>query len=64
MKGGELTRMIYAWESTVGLDRAIETIISASSRFNGKDVSCHLEAYKAELEMRDIPKARATNRLC
>ena len=47
-------RLVNARESASGIDRAIETIVSASSRFNGKDVTNYLEAFKAEILMRDV----------
>ena len=62
MRGSELAeaiavavnRLVNAQESVGGLDRALETIVGTIGQFNGKDVASYLEAYKAEMLMRDI----------
>ena len=62
MRGSELAkamavavdRLVSAQEIFVGLDRAIETIVDTTNRFNGNDVTNYLEAVKAEMLMRDI----------
>ena len=64
MRGSELAeamtvsvdRLVNVLENAGGLDRAIETIVGTSNRLNGKDVTSFLEAYKAEMLMRDIPE--------
>ena len=45
-------------ENMIDLDWAIETIMRMPSRFNEKDDSWYLEAYKAEMLMKDIPEAK------
>ena len=40
------------------LDRAIEAIVGMIGRFGGKDATSYLEAYRAEMVMRDIPEDR------
>ena len=70
MRGSELVearaivvdRLLNARESSVGLDRAIETILGTTGRFNGKDVTIYLEDYKVKMFMRDIPEERRLNR--
>ena len=60
MRGGELAQtmvivvdhLVNARESSVGFDRVIETIVGSSGRFNGRDITNYLEAYKAEMPMR------------
>mgnify|MGYP000244004130 CR=1 FL=1 len=55
MRGSELTeamavdvdRLVNARESSAGLDRAIEMIVDMVGRFNEKDATRYLEAYKA-----------------
>ena len=37
------------------LDRDIEAIVGLIGQFSGKDMTKYLEAYKAEMIMRDIP---------
>ena len=62
MRGSELTkviavavdRIVNSWEGTSTLDRAIEAIVDMIGRFNGKDVTSYLEAYRAKMIMRDI----------
>ena len=39
--------------------QSIETVIGTSGQFNGKDVLCNLEAYKAKMLMRDNPVVRS-----
>ena len=51
-------RRVNVRESTGGLDKAIETTVSTTGRFNEMDVLSYLEAYKAEMLMRDIPEDR------
>ena len=62
MRGSELAeaiavavdRLVNAREGTRALDKAIESIINAIGRFNGKYATSYREAYKAEMMMRDI----------
>ena len=62
MRGSELTkviavavdRIVNSWEGTSTLDRAIEATVGMIGRFNGKDVTSYLEAYRAKMIMRDI----------
>ena len=66
MRGSELAegmtvivdRLVNAREGTSALDRAIKAIIDKIGRFNGKDATSYLEAYKAEMLMRNIPEDR------
>ena len=53
-----MDQLMHAGESTVGLNRAIETIVVASGCFNKKGISRYLEAYQAKMLMRDISKAK------
>ena len=39
-------------------DKAKENIIEGHSRFDGKNLSCYVESYKAKLHMRTILDAR------
>ena len=43
-------------EGTSALDKAIEAIVGIIGRFGGKDATSYLEAYRAEMVMRDIPE--------
>ena len=62
MRGSELAegmtvivdRLVNAREGTSALDRAIKAIIDKIGRFNGKDATSYLEAYRAKMIMRDI----------
>ena len=66
MKGSELAeavasivdRIVSAREGTSALDRAIAAIVGTIGRFGGKDATSYLEAYQAEMVMRDIPVDR------
>ena len=66
MRGSELAktmasavdRIVSAREGTGALDRAIKAIVGAIGRFGGKDAMSYLEAYRAEMVMRDIPEDR------
>ena len=66
MRGGELVEpmvvivdhLMNARASSAGLNRVIETIVGKTGRLNGKDVTNYLEAFKAEMLMRDIVKDR------
>ena len=66
MRGSELTkviavavdRIVNSWEGTSTLDRAIEATVGMIGRFNGKDVTNYLQAYRAEMKMRDILEDR------
>ena len=66
MRGSELAeamaaavdRIVNVHESTGALDRAIEAIVSTLGQFGGKDATRYLEAYRAEMVMRDIPEDR------
>ena len=62
MRGSELAEAMTvaighlsnARESSVGLDRAIKNIVGPAGQFNGRDVTNYLEAFKAEMLMRNI----------
>ena len=45
-------------EGTSALDRAIEAVVGTIGRFDGKDATSNLEAYRAEMVMRDITEDR------
>ena len=51
-------RIVSAREATGALDRAIEVVVSTIGWFGGKDTTSYLEAYQAEMVMRDIPEER------
>ena len=53
-----MEKIMQERENTTSLDQAIETVVGTTSRFNGKDVFCYLETYKAEVLMRDIPEVK------
>ena len=63
MRGSELAesmvvavdRLVNAREGASALDRVIEATVDNIGRFNGKDATSYLEAYKAEMLMRNIP---------
>ena len=66
MRGSELAeamavavdRLVSAREGTGALDRAIESIVGTIGRFGGKNATSYLEAYRAEMIMRDISEDR------
>ena len=45
-------------EGATALDRAIEATIGKIGRFGGKDTTSYLEAYKSEMQVRNIPEDR------
>ena len=45
-------------EGTSALDGAIEAIVGTIGQFGGKYTTSYLEAYRAEMVMRDIPEDR------
>jgi hypothetical protein len=51
-------RIMSTREGVVALDKAIEAVISNIGRFYGKNATSYLEAYRAEMVMRDIPEDR------
>ena len=51
-------RIVSTREGTNALDMAIEATVDKIGRFNGKDATSYLEAYRAEMQMRDIPEDR------
>ena len=66
MRGRELAeamavaidRLVSSREGARALDRAIEATVGKIGRFNGKDATSYLEAYKFEMQMRNIPEDR------
>ena len=64
MRGSELAeamvvvvdQLVNAREGMGALDRAIESIVNTIGRFGGKNATSYLEAYQAEMIMRDIPE--------
>ena len=53
-----MERMLRKRDNTIGLDKAIKKIVDANGRFDGKDVTRYLEAYKTEMRTMDIPVTR------
>ena len=51
-------RLVNTREGSSGLDKAIEMVMGLSDRFIRKYVSRYLDAYKAKMLMRDIPKTK------
>ena len=80
MRGSDLTedmtwtmdRIVSAREGTGAVDRAIEAVVGTIGRFGEKNTTRYLEAYRAEMIMRDILVDRwlsrfprvVTNRAC
>ena len=70
VRGGELVevmaaavdRLVNASEGFSGHDRANEMIVGTICRFNGMDATSYLEAYRAEMIMRDILEDRRLSR--
>ena len=66
MRGSDLAKamasvvdqIVSACEGIGALDRAIEAVFNTIGRFGGKDATSYLEAYRAEMVMRDIPEER------
>ena len=66
MRGSELAEamavavdhLVSAREGASALDRAIEATIGKIGRFGEKDATSYLEAYKSEIQMRNIPEDR------
>ena len=64
MRGRELAEamavavdhLVSACEGTSALDRAIEATINKIGRFSGDDTTSYMEAYKSEMQMRNIPE--------
>ena len=52
----DVDQIVSAREGTCALDRAIEAIVGTIGRFSGKDAMSYLEAYRAQMVMRDIPE--------
>ena len=53
-----MDRIVSARKGAGTLDSAIEPIVGMIGRFGGKDATSYLEAYRAEMVMRDIPEDR------
>ena len=51
-------RIVSTRKGRGALDRAIEGIVGTIGRSGGKDATSYLEAYRAEMVMRDIPEDR------
>jgi muramoyltetrapeptide carboxypeptidase LdcA involved in peptidoglycan recycling len=51
-------RMVSAREEAGALDRAIKAVVGTIGRFSEKDATRYLQAYRAEMVMRDIPEDR------
>ena len=57
MRGNKLAEvMAVPVDCIVHTQEGIEAIVDIIGRFNGKDVTSYLEAYCAEMIMRDIPE--------
>jgi hypothetical protein len=48
--------IVSAREGAGDLDRAIEVVVGTIGRFSGRNATSYLEAYRAEMVMRDIPE--------
>jgi hypothetical protein len=51
-------RIVNAREGANALDRAVEAVVGTIGRFGGKNATSYVEAYQAEMVMRDIPEER------
>ena len=51
-------RLVNGREGTGALDMAMEMIVGTIGQFEGKNATRYLEAYWAEMIMRDIPEDR------
>jgi hypothetical protein len=51
-------QIVSAREGAASLDRAIEAVVGTIGRFSEKNATSYLEAYRAEMVLRDIPEDR------
>jgi hypothetical protein len=51
-------RRVSVCEGAGALDRAVEAVVGTIGQFGGKNAISYLEAYRAEMVMRDIPEDR------
>jgi hypothetical protein len=51
-------QIVSAREGAGALDRAIEAVVGTIGRFSGRNATNYLEAYRAEMVVRDIPEDR------
>jgi hypothetical protein len=51
-------RIVSAREGANALDRAVEAVVGTIGRFSARNATSYLEAYRAEMVMRDIPEDR------
>ena len=51
-----IDRIVSARTGTGALNRAIKAIVGTIGRFDGKDATSYVEAFRAEMVMRDIPE--------
>ena len=66
MSGSELAeamavavdRLVIARDGMSALDRAIKATVDKIGQFSWKDATSYLEAYKSEMQMRNIPEDR------
>ena len=54
--------LVSAREGMSALDMAIEATVDKIGRLSGKDAMSYLEAYKSEMQMRNIPEDRRPTR--
>ena len=62
-----ITELMAALNSSSGLEKAVENIVEKAVRFNGRNATWFLHAYKAEMLLQGIPdtlKLSTFNRLC
>ena len=52
----DVDQIVSVREGTGTIDRTIEATVRTIGRFGGKDAISYLEAYQAEMVMRDIPE--------
>jgi hypothetical protein len=53
-----MDRIVSTREGAGALNRAIEAVVSSIGQLGGKNATSCLEAYRAEMVMRDIPEDR------
>jgi hypothetical protein len=53
-----MDRIVSAREGASAFDRAIKAVVGNIGRFGGMNATSYLEAYRAEMVMRDIPEDR------
>ena len=51
-------QMMRSWDNDVSVEKVVDRVVEIEGQFDGRNITKFLDAYKKEMNLRDVSKAR------